>query len=234
MQRSVSYGENYSDGTQRSVSYGEDTVRLLYMVHVLLLSTVCLRFKPPIHAWKDGRAGAAPAIRPCIRPASRQLQPVSSQPELAPACVLPALMGTKRTRALSIQDADNLRHRIANDDDAESRRKKRTVAPLDVQSHTVALHIVLGIYCTSHYVYTKIKAEFLSNRDERAPLVASRAIRVRLAHFASYCYSCTARVSTRVLWPARPRSGCSARQRATAKALYLAGDLAKSGARTTD
>ena len=33
--RSVSYGENYSDGTQRSVSYGEDTVRLLYMVHVL-------------------------------------------------------------------------------------------------------------------------------------------------------------------------------------------------------
>ena len=51
--RSVSYGENYSDGTQRSVSYGEDTVRLLYMVHVLLLSTVCLRFKPPIH----GRLG---------------------------------------------------------------------------------------------------------------------------------------------------------------------------------
>ena len=33
--RSVSYWENYSDGTQRSVSYGEDTVRLLYMVHVL-------------------------------------------------------------------------------------------------------------------------------------------------------------------------------------------------------
>ena len=24
---------------------------------VWLLSTVCLRFKPPIHAWKDGRAG---------------------------------------------------------------------------------------------------------------------------------------------------------------------------------
>ena len=66
--------------------------------------------------------------------------------------------------------------------------------------------VAMGIYCTSHYVYTKIQAEFLSNQDERAPLVASRAIRVRLGHFASYCYSCTARVSTRVLWPARPRS----------------------------
>ena len=48
------------------------------------------------------------------------------------------------------------------------------------------LHIVLGIYCTSHYIYTKIQAKFLSNQDERAPLVASEAIRVPLGHFASY------------------------------------------------
>ena len=52
--------------------------------------------------------------------------------------------------------------------------------------NTVALHIVLGIYCTSHYIYTKIQAKFLSNQDERAPLVASEAIRVPLGHFASY------------------------------------------------
>ena len=38
----------------------------------------------------------------------------------------------------------------------------------------------------SHYVYTKIQAEFVTNRDERAPLVASEAIRVPLGHFASY------------------------------------------------
>ena len=74
---------------------------------------------------------------------------------------------------------------------------------------TIALHIVLGIYCTSHYIYTKIQAKFLSNRDERAPLVASRAIRVRLGHFASYCYSCTARVSTRVLWRSAPLAGAA-------------------------
>ena len=43
-----------------------------------------------------------------------------------------------------------------------------------------------GIYCTSHYIYTKIQAKFLSNQDERAPLVASEAIRVPLGHFASY------------------------------------------------
>ena len=46
--------------------------------------------------------------------------------------------------------------------------------------------MLLGIYCTSHYIYTKIQAKFLSNRDERAPLVASEAIRVPLGHFASY------------------------------------------------
>ena len=65
---------------------------------------------------------------------------------------------------------------------------------------------MLGIYCTSHYIYTKIQAKFLSNQDERAPLVTSEAIRVPLGHFASYWYSCTTRVSTIVLWPVPPRS----------------------------
>ena len=64
-----------------------------------------------------------------------------------------------------------------------SRRYMRYTA---TSPNTVALHIVLGIYCTSHYIYTKIQAKFLSNQDERAPLVASEAIRVPLGHFASY------------------------------------------------
>ena len=65
----------------------------------------------------------------------------------------------------------------------------RDVASAAIQDHLGAsdpISYVLGIYCTSHYIYTKIQAKFLSNQDERAPLVASEAIRVPLGHFASY------------------------------------------------
>ena len=83
-----------------------------------------------------------PASQPS-QPASQPAgQPVSSQPELAPACALPALMGSKRTWALNIQDTANLRHRIANDDDAESRRKKRTVASGTAASGTFLEQLV--------------------------------------------------------------------------------------------
>ena len=77
---------------------------------------------------------------------------------------------------------------------------------------TIALHIVLGIYCTSHYIYTKIQAKFLSNQDERAPLVASEAIRVPLGHFALCDTSWTSVTKRRphhtlgVLDPRRPHS----------------------------
>ena len=77
---------------------------------------------------------------------------------------------------------------------------------MDNSKHSSSAYWIGNLLHIALHLHQNTKAKFLSNRDERAPLVACQAIRVQLGHFASCWYSCTARVSATVHTPIPPRS----------------------------